>query len=105
MTIAQWALLFSGGVVTAGIAYPSFARQKLGWKIGAGSGGTVWSVWYGMGLLAYLGGMGQVFGWIGFMAAVPLALIRGFGLIMLLKRQTQLFALIGPIIANIWFMA
>lgn len=90
-------------MILAGIAYPNFARQKPGWKIGAG--GTGCSVWYGTGALSYLGVMAQVFGWIGFVAAVPVALMIGFGLVMLLKQQAQLVAIVRPTIANIWFMS
>lgn len=104
MAFAHWALLISGGLVLAGIAYPSFARQQPGWKIGAGAGGIIWSVWYGTGALAYLGGMAQVFGWIGIVAAVPLALIIGFAIVMAVKRRTLLVALVGPILANLWFI-
>lgn len=104
MTPAHWALLMSGGLILAGIAYPAFARQQAGWKTGTWSGGAAWSLWYGMGALAYLAGMGTTFGILGLMASIPLALILGFTVMMIVKRQTQLVALTGPVLANLWFM-
>lgn len=104
MNFGEWALIFSGGLILAGIAYPQFAGSQPGWKVGAWSGGTLWSLWYGMGALAYLAGMGKDFGWIALLAAVPLAFVLGLGLVTTARRHTQLIALAGPILANLWFM-
>ncbi|WP_068864875.1 hypothetical protein [Erythrobacter dokdonensis] len=105
MDFSNWALLISGGVTLAGIAYPTYAQSKPGWKIGAWAGGNVWSLWFGMGALAYLAGMANVFGWIGFLGAIPLAFLIGFALNVIVGRHMQLVALPGPILANLWFMA
>lgn len=100
----HWALLFSGGIVLAGLAYPAFARSQPGWKTGSAAGGTLWSLWYGAGGLAYLAGMGKTFGWLGLVLAIPAALAVGFFLTLLAKQRVQLIALIGPVLANLWFM-
>lgn len=105
MDFANWALLFSGGVTLAGIAYPAFAQSKPDWKVGAWVGGPIWSLWFGMGALAYLGGMANVFGWAGFLGAIPSALIVGFAAMIMAGRHTQFLALAGPVLANVWFVA
>jgi hypothetical protein len=104
MPIADWALIISGGVVLAGIAYPGYARTQQGWKVGGWANGGPWALWYGFGGLAYLAGMVKTFGWWALLAAVPLAFIIGFGLMMAAKRRTQMLALVGPVLANLWFM-
>jgi len=104
MDFSGWALLVSGGVTLVGIAYPTYAQSKPGWKIGAWVGGDVWSLWFGMGGLAYLAGMANVFGWLGLLGAIPLAFLIGLALIVIVGRHMQLLALPGPILANIWFM-
>ena len=104
MNWTYWALLLSGGFILSGIAYPAFARTQLGWKTGASSHGAWWSLWYGFGALSYLAGMGTTFGWIGLVAAIPAAFAIGFALMMAAKRNAQMIALIGPILANLWFM-
>lgn len=104
MSFAQGALLVSGGLILAGISYPDYARRQPGWKVGAWAGGVGWALWYALGALAYFGGMGRMLGWLGLLAAVPLAFIVGFGLTTFAKRHTQLIALIGPILANLWFV-
>lgn len=53
---------------------------------------------------SYLAGMGKTCGWVGFVAAIPVAFAIGFSLMMVAKRITQLIALAGPIFANLWFM-
>lgn len=104
MGFSDWALLISGGVTLTGIAYPTYAQSKPGWKIGAWAGGGVWSLWFGLGALAYLAGMANTFGWVGFLGAIPLALLIGFALFVIIGRPMQLLALPGPILANLWFM-
>ena len=104
MDFSQWSLLLSGGLLQAGIAYPFYAPTQSGWKIGAWAGGGLWSLWFGFGTLAYLGGMANVFGWLGLIAAIPWALFLGFVLMLTLGRHMQLLALPAPILANIWFM-
>lgn len=104
MPFSDWALLVSGGVTLAGVAYPSFAQSKPDWKIGAWAGGPLWSLWFGIGALAYLAGMANVFGWLGFLGAIPLAFVVGFGMILMAGRHTQILALVGPVLAKLWFM-
>lgn len=104
MNFSELALLISGGVTLAGIAFPTFAQAKPDWKVGAWVGGPVWSLWFGMGALAYLAGMANVFGWLGFLGAIPLALALGFVLILATGRHTQIIAVAGPVLANLWFM-
>lgn len=96
--------MLSGGFILSGIAYPSYARTQPGWKTGSAAHGTWWSLWYGFGTLAYIAGMGKTFGWVGLVAAIPVAFGIGFALLMAAKRSTQLIALVGPILANLWFM-
>ena len=67
-------------------------------------GGPLWSLWFGMGTIAYLAGMANIFGWLAFLGAIPLALAVGFILILIAGRHTQITALIGPILASLWFM-
>lgn len=104
MTPNELALLISGGLIFAGIAYPAYARSQQGWKIGAWSGGSLWALWYGMGALAYVTGMANVYGWIGAIVALPLAFTAGSAVIYVAKRHAQLLTLAGPIFANLWFM-
>jgi hypothetical protein len=104
MDFSQWSLALSGGLIMAGIAYPSFARTKSGWKVGAWAGGGLWSLWFGSGTVAYLGGMANIFGWLGLLVAIPWAFILGFVLTLTVGRHMQLLALPGPFLANIWFM-
>ena len=104
MHSSNLALLISGGIVLAGIAYPGFAQAQPGWKVSAWVGGGVWSLWFGMGALAYLAGMANVFGWKGFLGAIPLAFAGGFVLILAAGRRAQVIALPGPFLANLWFM-
>lgn len=105
MHFADWALLASGGIVLAGIAYPSFAAARPGWKVGAWAGSCLWSLWFGLGALAYLAGMASGFGWVGLLAALPLAFALGLGLILTAGARTQLLVLPGPILANLWYIA
>ncbi|BDI59531.1 hypothetical protein [Qipengyuania nanhaisediminis] len=102
MEISDWALLISGGMIIAGIAYPTYAQSKPGWKVGAWSGGPLWSLWFGMGALAYLGGMANTFGWLALLGAIPLALVLGFAMVLVGGRHAQIAALSGPIFANLW---
>lgn len=104
MRFVDWALILSGGLILAGIAYPQFAIARPGWKVGSWAGGSLWSIWYGLGSLAYLAGKGNSFGWIALLAALPLAFILGFGLTTVVGRHVQLLALAGPILANLWFL-
>lgn len=105
MSIAQLALLLSGGLILAGIAYPSFARSKVGWKVGAWTGGGGWALWYGFGALAYFAGMWTALGWVGLLVCVPLAFCLGLIALMALKRHVQMVALTGPILANLWYVS
>ncbi len=104
MDISQVSLLLSGGQIMAGIAYPSYARTQQGWKVGAMAGGGFWSLWFGLGALAYVSGMANVFGWLGLLAAIPWAFFLGLVLMLTLGRHMQLLALPAPILANVWFM-
>lgn len=104
MSFSEWALLISGGVTLAGISFPTFAQAKSDWKVFPWVGGPMWSLWFGMGALAYLVGMANVFGLLGFLGAVPLALAFGFVLILATGRHTQIVAVAGPVLANLWFM-
>lgn len=104
MDFSQVSLLLSGGLLMAGLAYPSYARTQPGWKVGAVGGGGFWTLWFGLGALAYVGGMANVFGWLGLLAAIPWAFFLGFVLMLTVGRHVQLLALPGPILANIWFM-
>ena len=104
MDLSQWSLVLSGGLLMAGIAYPFYAPTQPGWKIGAWAGGGLWSLWFGFGALAYLGGMANLFGWLGLLAAIPWAFFLGFVLTFTIGRHMQMLALPAPILANIWFM-
>ncbi len=104
MGLVDVALLASGGVILAGIAYPAYARSQAGWKIGAWSSSAGISVWFGLGALAYLAGMWSLYGWIGALLAIPLAFLTGLVLMLVVRRHVQLLALVGPILANIWFV-
>lgn len=105
MHFTDLVLLGSGGLVIAGIAYPSFAAARPGWKVGAWIGGTFWSIWFGMGALAYLAGVASVFGWPGLLLALPLAFLIGLGAIVVAGPRTQALALPGPILANLWLLS
>lgn len=104
MHFADWGLLASGGVMLTGIAYPSLAGARPGWKVGARTGGTLWSAWFGLGALAYLAGMATEFGWVGLLAALPLAFAAGPVLIFTAGARTQVIALTGPVLANLWYL-
>jgi hypothetical protein len=104
MNVSELSLLLSGGLLMAGIAYPSYAPTQRGWKIGAWAGGGFWLLWLGMGALAYLGGMANVFGWLGLLAAIPWAFFLGFVFMLTIGRHMQLLALPAPVLANIWFI-
>jgi hypothetical protein len=104
MELVDGALLVSGGVILAGIAYPNYARSQRGWRVGAWSGSAGWSVWFGLGALAYLAGMWSLYGWIGALFAIPLAFLTGLVFMLVVRRHVQLLSLVGPILANIWFV-
>lgn len=95
--------LVAGGLVLAGIAYPEMAPQK-GWPVGAISGGIFWTIWYGFGALAYLAGTIHLFAWWAIVIAPISAVAVGFCLTSILSRNIQLAALIGPILANLWYL-
>lgn len=105
MTAADLALLGSGGLILCGIAYPQYARSQRGWKIGAWAGSTGWVIWYGIGALAYFAGMWSTFGLLGIVGSIPLAFLLGFTLTIAARQSSQLIAIIGPILANVWFVA
>jgi len=103
MDLVGISTLISGGLIFGGVAYPNYAQAK-GWAIGSTTGGAIWSVWFLFGGLAYLAGMFSFWGWLGLIAAVPAAFVHGLAFTLLLKRQMQLAAFLGPLLANIWYL-
>ncbi len=97
------ATVLGGGLTLSGIAYPSLAAAKPGWKVGSWAGGAFWTLWYLAGVLAYFGGMFDLWRWWGLVAAPPLAFAVGLGITALIGRQMQIVSLSGPILANLWF--
>lgn len=104
MTWTQLALILSGGLVMAGISYPTFARTQPGWKTGSLASSDGYALWCGAGAIAYLGGMWNIFGWLGLLLAIPVALVFGFLLTLVAKGKVQVLALTGPVLANLWYM-
>lgn len=105
MQVDGWALIVGGGLVLAGVAYPRFAEAQSGWKVGSWAGGTAWSVWFGLGAIAYLAGMWSLFGWLGALSSLPVAFFVGLAMTLTFRRHIQLLALAGPILTNVWFMS
>jgi len=103
LTLLSAVTLLGGSLIMAGIAYPGFAKSS-GWPVGAAANGPVWALWFGMGALAYLAGMHTLWHWWGLIAAVPVAFLGGMTLTLVLKKQVQLLAYLGPILANVWFL-
>lgn len=105
MTAALIMLLLAGGLTLAGIAYPTYARQQFGWKTGAWVGGTVWSLWFGLGAINTLAAAAGDFGWLGALLVIPAAFVIGFVVVLAVKSRTQLIAPIGPALAIFSFVS
>lgn len=105
LTAAEIALLTGGGFVMAGIAYPTYAGSQPGWKIGAWTNSDFWHVWLGIGALAYLVGMARVFGWPGFLLAIPVAFLLGLFTTIIAKQRTRILGFVGPLLSQVWFLA
>lgn len=96
--------ILAGALTTAGIAYPSLARTKPGWKLGKWSGGPGLSIWYLLGALNYLAAMAHLWGWGGFLTAIPVAFVGAFIATSIIRQHVQLVALFGPILAFVGYV-
>lgn len=103
MTGVIIATIVAGGLILAAASYPTFAESRDGWTITVRGDAGWWAVWFAYGGLTYLVGMFNIWGWLGLIAAVPLAFAVGFALTMILRQAVQYVSIVGPILANVWF--
>ncbi|MBN9506602.1 MAG: hypothetical protein J0I69_11300 [Altererythrobacter sp.] len=92
------------GLLWMGITYPEMADGK-GWKRGAWVGSNGWYVFFGFGVLSLISTFWRDGELIWLIPAAIGGFVAAFVATMLLRSNTQLVALLGPIAAIIWFLS
>jgi hypothetical protein len=103
----MWSLALTiaiGSLVWAGISYPSLAASN-GWPVGAWAQSDNWSAYHIVGMLAVLWSGWNFGGLIGIVSVFILSWILAFLLTLVLKRKTQIVALLSLPIGLPWWIA